>query len=266
MFRLHLCLTALLFVLLSGCNEPQGRAGGDDDDSARADDDSATLDDDDDSSGKPDDDDTSGDDDDASDDDDNDHNDDDDDSAAVDPGLGFVNRSYCLEWDSMNFQSPAGLVGMLGALGVNLNDFPLLLSPTGVAIPVEEILMLLAAAAPGTCTQDPNLSTYNLTAAQAGHYLAPHFAVGPSDISITTPVATLVLYNAVFEGDFTADSSQVIRGAITGRLDVSAYSGYCSALGWTCTPCPTGFGTCVDLITSDASWNDSGAGPLIPTP
>jgi len=275
MTRSNLLLLALLLTLNSGCNDLSGRlsddnnsfddddSAGDDDDAAGDDDDAAG--DDDDTAG--DDDDTTGDDDDSAGDDD-DSAGDDDDSASVDPGLSFVQRTYCLNWDSVNFQSPPGLVATLGGFGVNLADYPLLLSPTAVSIPVQEILMVLAATQMGTCSQDTNLSTYNLTASEAGRYVAPHFEVGPSDINIGTQFGTLTLYNAVFQGDFTGDGEQVHQGSITGQLDITAYSGFLcgAASSWTCAPCPSGVGSCVDLVATDGVWDHNGEGPLLIVP
>lgn len=271
MLRLHFLIGALALslALIPGCSALDDRLSGDDDDLLADDDDSGnddddSGDDDDSTNSKPGDDDTGDDDDDAGDDDSGD----DDDSAAVDPGLAFVNQTYCLDWGSVNFQSPAGIVGILGGFGVNLGDYPLLLSPTAVSIPVEEILMVLAATSLGTCDQDTSLSTYNLTATQAGRYVAPHFEVGPSNINISTQLADLALYEAVFAGDFSGDASQVLRGSISGQLDISAYSSFlCGAsTGWTCLPCPGGSGTCVDVLATDAVWNDNNQGTLIQIP
>ena len=275
MIRPHLLVVVLLLALTSGCSDLGDRSLNDDD--AFDDDDSANgggAGDDDDATGKPDDDDSVGDDDDSVGDDDDSAGDDDDsagdddDSASVDPGLSFVQRTYCLNWDSVNFQSPPGLVATLGGFGVNLADYPLLLSPTAVSIPVQEILMVLAATQMGTCSQDTNLSTYNLTASEAGRYVAPHFEVGPSDINIGTQFGTLTLYNAVFQGDFTGDGEQVHQGSITGQLDITAYSGFLcgAASSWTCAPCPSGVGSCVDLVATDGVWDHNGEGPLLIVP
>ena len=264
---------ALILAIIPACNQPGGRLI--DDDDLRDDDDSAGSDDDDSGDEEAgDDDDTSNeetdDDDDTSNEetDDDDDSGDDDDSATVDPGLAFVNQTYCLDWGSVNFQSPAGIVGILGGFGVNLSDYPLLLSPTAVSIPVAEILMVLAATSLGTCDQDASLSTYSLTSDQAGSYVAPHFEVGPSNINISTQFGDLALYDAVFSGDFNGDASQVVRGSISGQLDISAYSSFlCGAsTGWTCIPCPGGSGTCVDLLATDALWTDNHQGPLLQVP
>ncbi len=267
MIRLHLLIVVLLLALTSGCSELGDRSSSDDD--SFDDDDSANggTSDDDDATSKPDDDDSVGDDDDSAGDDD-DSAGDDDDSVSVDPGLAFVQRSYCLNWDSVNFQSPPGFVDILGGYGINLADYPLLLSPTAVSILVEEILMVLAATQLGTCSQDTSLSTYNLTVSEAGRYVAPHFEVGPSDINVGTQLGTLNLYDTVFAGDFTGDAEQVVQGSITGQLDISAYSSFLcsSSLGWTCAPCPTGVGTCVDLVATDAIWDHNNEGPLLVVP
>ena len=192
----------------------------------------------------------------------------DDDDSAADPGIAFVDVTYCLDWNTITITSPPGMIGILANFGVSLDDFPLLLSPTAVSIPVHEILVVMAAARPATCDQDISTSTYDLTANQAGSYYSPHFSIGPSDISLNTQIAVLNLYEAVFEGDFTGDASQVIHGSITGRLDVSAYSGLlCGALtGWNCTPCPVAGATCVDLVAEDGVWTDNGQGPLMVVP
>jgi hypothetical protein len=270
MKQLFLLIALLLAALSVACGiQDPGQRGVDDDDSASAGDDDTSSDDDDDATtgGKPDDDDTNhGDDDDTNhgDDDDTNHGDDD---TTVDPGLAFVDVTYCLDWDSVTFQSPPGLVDILAGFGVSLTDFPLLMSPTAVSIAVNEILMVMAAATAGTCHQDTSVSTYDLTSSQAGTYIAPHFSVGPSDIAMNTPIGNLAVYETVFEGDFTGNASQVVHGTISGRMDVTAYSGLCgAATGWTCTACPSGTGLCVDLLADGAIWDDNGLGPLMIIP
>ena len=65
----------------------------------------------------------------------------------------------------------------------------------------------------------------------------------------------------------TGNAFQVVHGTISGRMDVTAYSGLCGALtGWTCTACPSGMGLCVDLFADGAIWNDNGLGPLMIIP
>ena len=276
MYRQHVLIAALALglAIMQGCNESGGRLSDDDDDlvddddSAASNDDDSSDDDDSASVATGDDDDSSdkggGDDDDSS----NGETGDDDDSATVDPGLAFVNRTYCLDWGSVTFQSPAGIVPILGGFGVNLSDYPLLLSSTAVSIPVEEILMVLAAASLGSCDQDTSLSTYNLTSSQAGHYVAPHFEVGPSTIHISTEYGDLALYDAVFSGDFSGDATQVRHGSISGQLDISAYSSFLcgGSTSWACSPCPGGSGTCVDLLATDALWSDNNQGALLQIP
>ena len=281
MTQRHLLIAALALglAIIPACNQPGGSLLDDDDNLFDDDDSTASNDDDSGDQQSGDDDDSagqqSGDDDDSTgqesgDDDDSasQQSGDDDDSAAVDPGLAFVNQTYCLDWGSVNFQSPAGIVGILGGFGVDLGDYPLLLSPTAVSIPVEEILMVLAATTLGTCDQDTSLSTYNLTSDQAGHYVAPHFEVGPSTINISTQFGDLALYDAVFAGDFSGDASQVRHGSISGQLDISAYSAFLcgSTTNWTCSPCPGGSGSCVDLLATDALWTDNNQGVLLQIP
>jgi len=264
MKALLLAIALLLALLSTACAElgTLGR-GSDDDDSAAGDDDDDSADDDDDGG---DDDDTAGgpgpgDDDDSAGDDDVEG----DDDSAADPGTAFVHALYCLDWNTVTFQSPPDLVSILASFGVSLNDYPLLMSPTGVSIPVHEILMVMAATMVGTCNQDTSHSTYDLTATQAGSYTSPHFTVGPSDINLSTPLGDLALYETVFQGDFTGDATSVVNGTISGRLDVSAYRAVlCN--NWNCSPCPTGSGDCVDLLADGAVWTDNGQGPMTIVP
>ena len=260
MKQLLLALTLLLALLATACSElgSLGR-GSNDDDSSADDDDTGSGDDD---TGPGDDDTGPGDDDDSVLDDDDTSGDDD---SAADPGIAFVHAVYCLDWNTVTFQSPPNLVGILGSFDVSLTDYPLLMSPTGVSIPVHEILMVMAGTIVSTCNQDTSLSTYDLTPTQAGSYTSPHFSVGPSDVNLTTPLGDLALYETVFEGDFTGDATQVVNGTINGLLDVSAYSAFlCN--NWNCLPCPVGGGDCVDLLADGAVWTDNGQGPLTIVP
>ena len=206
------------------------------------------------------------DDDSASADDDDSASADDDDSAGVivvgDPGEAFLGRSYCLDWDSVDFIRPAGLAGTLAGFGISLNNSRLILNPVAVDLAVGQLSMLAAVSAGAGCSPDPSLGVLDLTATQPGSYVPPHFAVGPQDLV----VSVFNLYDAELEGDFTADASQIVAGSLVGLIDIDVYASVLcqnpvGAGSWPCVTCPAG-GNCVELEAVNGVWTDSGLGPL----
>jgi hypothetical protein len=258
-------LLALLLALLPACTSPsRGGFGDDDDDSAQGDDDDASGDDDTADDDTSDDDDTPVDDDDTPVDDDDDATPpDDDDDDSVDPGTAFVDQTYCLDWDTVNVTQPTAWSSL--AAFVDPSQYPLLLSPTAVNVPAGQIWMMGGIAQMGTCVQDTTASTVDLTGATPGSYTAPSFAVGPADMSMTTSVGALTVYDTVITGDFTGTADQIVDSTIYGMADITAFSSV-ACMMITCVSCPTGTGDCMVFSADSAVWDNTGAGPMTVVP
>ena len=266
-------LVMLLLATSLGCDS-SGRLGnnGDDDDDATADDDDATGDDDDatgdDDDATGDDDDATGDDDDATGDDDDATGDDDDATGPPpDDPEGMLDRTYCLDWNSVTVTDPANLFSILGILGVNVVDYPILIAPTAVDVANNEIWMMVTGALQMTCTQDLAISTVDLTASEPGDYNEPLFEVGPGDFSTVIDGLALTIYDMEMTGQFSQDSTEIYDGTLTGEFLVpSDYtSTACTLL--TCIPCPANPSSwCLNFEAEDAVFTDTGAGALIPVP
>ena len=267
-------MTALRFFLLLllaglvGCGTRSGNLGGDDDDSAGivGDDDDSTAADDDDTTG--DDDDTVGDDDDTTGDDD-DTVGDDDDSTGPPPTEpeGMVDRTYCLDWNSVTVNDPANIFGILQILGVSVQDYPLLLTPTAVDLTNGEIWMIVTGAEQGTCNQDMTVSTVDLTSTTPGAYSAPLFEVGPGDFSTMVDGFQMTIYDMEMTGQFSVDNTEIYDGTVTGQFLVPPdYASTACAL-LACVPCPGNASqSCLNFDAEDAVFTDTGAGPLVVVP
>jgi len=236
----------------------------DDDTTPQPDDDDTTPQpDDDDTTPQPDDDDSAPqDDDDSAPPDDDDTLPPDDDDATTDPG--FIDETYCLDWNQATISSPPSLVSMLAMIGVDLADWPLLLTPTGIDEAAGHIWMLSGSPFEGTCSQDTTASTSDLTAANPGTWSDPSFDVGPSQVDLLAGTYSIPLYGAVFTGQFTPDASQVVGGTIEAEANVTQMNSACLFLP--CFTCSTGVGDCLDLSVQNAVYDATGAGPLIAVP
>lgn len=72
--------------------------------------------------------------------------------------------------------------------------------------------------------------------------------------------SALPFRDLVVTGQFSADASQIVDGTLSGYIEVSALAGACYV--FTCQSCPTGVGDCVTFAVTEATWNDTGTGPL----
>ncbi len=190
--------------------------------------------------------------------------DDDDDDDDVGPDEPFIDITYCLDWNTVNVTDPAGLMWVLGLMGYDLSDYPVLLSSNGVNTSTNSIWMLGAAAVTGTCNQDTTYSPIDLTSTSPGTYVEPHWEVGPTTLTVPTPQFTLNVYDAVLTGDFTGTWDQIVNGTIEGEMEIPA-SMVSTACAWlSCYTCSSGAGDCVDFAADSAVYNDNGQGPLIP--
>ncbi|MCP4868766.1 MAG: hypothetical protein GY898_08610 [Proteobacteria bacterium] len=259
----------VVMLVATGCG-PTSRGGDDDDassddDDASSDDDDASSDDDDastdDDDASTDDDDASSDDDDASSDDDDVAPDDDDTTPAEEPA--WVDETYCLDWDQTSIVEPSALLGTLNSIGINLEDWPILLTPTGADESAGSIWMMSGTALQGTCTQNTTISTTNLTQASAGTLTGSSFSVGPVDATLAAGILSTTVYDAVITGTFSSDAQEIFDGTLTGLMDVATIPGACFLL--TCVTCPSG-GDCVTLTALDAVYAATGAGPLVAVP
>jgi len=252
---------AALLLLLSGCTGDAIIGGATpispvDDDDATDDDDDATDDDDvtddDDATDDDDDDDSAPDDDDATDDDD-----------VVDPidpeDESFVDKRFCLDWDTVVLNEPAGGELMLDIIG--LTNFPLLLQPTGTDLEAGTIDMVLALASGPDCQQNLDIPASNLTDEGAGDYAPPWFSLGPLDLTLGGEIQ-LTATDVLVDGWFTAEASNIVEASLAGFLDVTPYAEYCE---WplTCFACPdVADHQCINLDAQDAEFFDSALGPL----
>jgi len=249
----HLAIVLAGSLALSGCPS-------DDDDFPEGDDDVSDDDTADDDTG----DDDTGDDDTG----DDDTGDDDtgDDDATPDPAEVAVDQVYCLDWSTADFVAPPGLASFLATAGVDLTTHPLLLSPTAVDVDGGQIEMLAAQAQRNTCTQDLTRSTVDMDEEGSGSYTSPSFQVGPADAVLYLEPGPFALpFPAlVITGDFNADASLVVDSTLTGHADVTNLPGACYV--FTCIPCPSGIGDCVDLAVTSATWEVTGDPPLTEIP
>ena len=185
---------------------------------------------------------------------------------VVEVGTSVVDVTYCLDWTTVNVIEPPGLIGLLQTFGgIDITDFPLLLSPTS-ADPVEsEIEILAAVALEGTCAQDLAASTVEVTSSQPGLFVDPYFEAGPTDMSVPAPGLVVALYETTFTGLFSEDATQITSSTVEGLLEVPPnLAAACSFIN--CFPCPSGFGDCVDFLADSAVWDDNLQGPLTPNP
>ena len=257
-----------------GCSGsgPLDGPGDDDDSSVSGDDDDATGDDDDatgdDDDATGDDDDATGDDDDATGDDDDATGDDDDATGPPpDEPEGMVDRTYCLDWDSVAVIDPPNLFSILGILGISVSDYPLLVTPTAVDVANNQIWMMVTGALESTCTQDLAIPTVDLTGSQPGAYNAPLFEVGPDDFSTVIDGLALTIYDLEMTGQFSQDSTQIYDGTLNGAFLVpSDYTSEACAF-LTCIPCPANpLESCLNFVADSGVYTDTGAGPLTPIP
>ena len=187
----------------------------------------------------------------------------DDDDAGDDED--FVDVTYCLDWSTVNVAEPAGLLSLLQSLaGIDITQYPVLLSANGVNTSTDSIWMLAAAAQMGTCNQDTAYPAVDLTSASPGDYVDPHWEVGPTTLTVPAAGFTITLFDAVLTGDYTATATQIVNGTIEGAMDVP--TDYQFACGWmlSCYTCASGVGQCIDFVANSAVYDDNGQGPLIP--
>jgi hypothetical protein len=180
----------------------------------------------------------------------------------------FVDRTHCLDWNTVNITSPSSMASHLSSMGINLSDYPVLLGTTSVDEAAGEISMLAGSAIAGSCGQDLSQQTYDLTAAQAGTYSGGHFAVGPADMEIALGTLTVQLYDVEIEGDFSSDGTTITGGTLVGELDISNLSlpwGACT-FALNCHSCPTGGNDCVTFEAEAAVLNDNGEGVITAVP
>ena len=127
--------------------------------------------------------------------------------------------------------------------------------------------MLGGSAQVGTCDQDLNNSTYDLTA-NGGTLTGNHFSVGPVDMTMTLGSSTLDIYDVTVEGDFSADGMTITNGTFDAELDIDPLNlpwGTCLVV-LNCHDCPSGTGTCITFSGEQVVLNDNGLGPLTPVP
>jgi hypothetical protein len=149
--------------------------------------------------------------------------------------------------------------------GIDLTDFPLLLSPTSVDTAASEIEMLATVAQEGTCAQDSAASTVDVTAAQPGLFVDPYFEVGPSTLTLPAPGLLVTIHETTITGLFTEDVSQITDSTVVGVLEIPPnLATACSFV--TCFPCPVGINDCTNFTADSAVWNDNGNGALVPIP
>ncbi len=235
----------LLLSSLVACSNSRRLGDDDDDDSAVGSDDDDSVADDDDSAG--DDDDATG-------------------PPPTDPE-GMVDKTYCLDWNSVNITDPPGIINILNILGITVTDYPLLLSPTGVDVANEEIWMLVTGAQQGTCNQDLTISTVDLTATTPGVYTPPLFQVGPATFSTLVDGFQLTIYDMELSGQFSVDTTQIYAGELIGEFLVPPdYASTACAL-LACIPCQADpQASCLNFVADSAVFNDTGAGPLTVVP
>ena len=262
-------LLLLLLTLGLGCGN-SGRLNDDDDSSGiGSDDDDSTAADDDDSTAADDDDSTAADDDDATGDDDDATGDDDDATGPPpDEPEGMLGRTYCLDWNTVTVLDPSNLFSILSILGVNVTDYPLLLTPTAVDVTTGEIWMMVTGALQGTCAQDMTISTVDLTSTAPGDYSPPLFEVGPGDFSTVIDGLNLTIFEMELTGQFSQDSTQITQGTVNGQFLVPPdyESTACALLA--CVPCPgsASGSSCLNFDSMGAVFTDTGAGALTVIP
>ncbi|GEM_PF-2630209 len=218
-------------------------ADGDDDDSAEGDDDDSARGDDDDSAGGDDDDSAEG---------------DDDDSAE--PTDDFLDRTYCLDWDSAHIAAPPGITQLLELTGAAMEDYSVLAMPTDVDFDTGEIFFLGAPGNIGSCTQDTAFPSVDMPdGGGAGVYVEPDFEVATSFFRLPVTDPPLTIYEFRLTGSFTEDSTGILDSTLYGRLDVTPWSELtCEFDGWFCYPCGAGLRrTCVDLLVQGADWPET---------
>ncbi len=190
----------------------------------------------------------------------------DDDDAADDddtvPDAAFIDETYCLDWDVTNITQPSNFLSVLNGVGINLEDWPILLTPT--ASTSTEIWMMSGTALQGTCTQNTTVQTTDLTQVDPGTFTDPYFAIGPVTATLAAGFLSTTVHDTVITGTFSSDYQTITDGTLDGFVDVSALPFACSLL--TCVPCPSTGTDCVQLSAEDAVYNATGAGPLVPVP
>ena len=201
--------------------------------------------------------------------DDDDSAPDDDDSADDDDWIDpesdvFVDKRYCLDWDTVVVNEPEGGDTLLAVVG--MTQTPLLLQATSTDLEAGEITMILAISENPLCEQNLDLPTSDLTGDDVGRYAPPHFAIGPVDTFLGGDAFGLFGRELLIGGDFTAGGERIVNATLSGTLDVTSISDYCE---WplTCFPCaeaPDNF--CIDLDVEQAEFYDSELGPLTVVP
>jgi len=184
------------------------------------------------------------------------------------PSLPFVGKTHCLDWDTVTISDPSQMNGYLSDAGVDLNDFPLLLSTTSMDPVTGELSVLGGTAQTGTCNQDLSQPTIDFTAAQPGIYNGGLFEVGPVDMPIILGAETYQLYDVVIDGEFSPDGTTITDATLTAELDISNMDlpwGAC-LFALNCHACPTGNNDCVTFLAEGAVLNDNGQGPMVYVP
>jgi hypothetical protein len=233
-----------------------------DDDDATADDDDATRDDDDvDDDDAADDDDATADDDDAGDDDDATADDDsgDDDDFTADPPTdtaAFETGIYCLDWSSVANVQPPDLLALGPLVGIDITDYPFLLSVSSISS--STLTALAANAAPSSCTQDP--ATPGLPA--AGTYVYPAFELTAAGGAITLGGLPIEIETAAWEGDVAPGGQELINSSFSLLVGSTEFAPLCLLLA--CTPCSVGDGECITVSGEDATWTRAADGDLSP--
>ncbi|HCP46431.1 MAG TPA: hypothetical protein DIU15_10330, partial [Deltaproteobacteria bacterium] len=206
-----------------------------------------------------------------------DSDDDDDDAAASSdsgsadqgpPSLPFVGRTHCLDWSTVTITEPSQMNDYLSDAGVDLQDFPLLLSTTAMDPLTGELSVLGGGAQTGTCSQDPSQPTIDFTATQPGIYNGGLFEVGPVDMPILLGTEIYQLYDVVIDGEFSTDGTTISDATLTAELDISNMDlpwGAC-LFALDCHSCPTGNNDCVTFLAEGAVLNDNGQGPMVFVP
>ncbi len=232
-------------------DDADGELDWDDDDSARGDDDDSAAGDDDDSALGDDDDSAPGDDDDSA-------EGDDDDSAE--PWDEFLDRTYCLDWDSAHIASPPGITQLLELTNARMEDYSVLAMPTDVDHETGEIFFIGAPGRIGACAQDLAFPSVDMPdRVGAGLYVEPDFEVGTSFFRLPVTEPPLTIYEMSLTGGFTEDASAIRDSTLYGRLDITPWADLtCEFEGWFCYPCGAGLRrTCVDLLVQGAEWPET---------
>ena len=176
--------------------------------------------------------------------------------------LGIDERTYCLDWDTVTFTDPPGLLTLMSAAGINLSDYPLLLTPTNPNDVAGTLGMLSGLPQANTCSVDPIAPTTDLTANGPGVWAPPSFEVGPTQMNISIGAGALPLQETTLTGDFSPDDSQMVDVSINGWLPDTVFSGVCLLLP--CVSCPNSSGSCLFIAGNSGIATDNGEGPLLP--